>query len=368
MVTGQEMSQSQNSSKQAGCCSSSTTSSAVSAELKLYQAFIFSVPIFFAFILLFMFYLFYLRRRRADWSSLRMRTALDNNNDLYMAELGLKKEVREMLPIIIYKETFSIRDAQCSVCLGDYQAEDKLQQIPACGHTFHMDCIDHWLANHTTCPLCRLSVLASPKASDKLPVIQAENGQESSHPENSNGSSVQPMSQSCEETHDVQPSEPTVGDARILQHNSEEQDCVDQGREFRNTRNETREHEGSRGISVHSSLMMPVFVMKCASHDFNLWLFSNLNNTELDTLPELGPSSSTVHSIWHRIYHFPRCKGVIGSVCHNELLMWAKQSITKLMLFLTFASLGFMQLLRAKDSMGKRMSVHFTWCLFYLWF
>ncbi|XP_017981333.1 PREDICTED: RING-H2 finger protein ATL7 isoform X1 [Theobroma cacao] len=250
MVTGQEMSQSQNSSKQAGCCSSSTTSSAVSAELKLYQAFIFSVPIFFAFILLFMFYLFYLRRRRADWSSLRMRTALDNNNDLYMAELGLKKEVREMLPIIIYKETFSIRDTQCSVCLGDYQAEDKLQQIPACGHTFHMDCIDHWLANHTTCPLCRLSVLASPKASDKLPVIQAENGQESSHPENSNGSSVQPMSQSCEETHDVQPSEPTVGDARILQHNSEEQDCVDQGREFRNTRNETREHEGSRGISA----------------------------------------------------------------------------------------------------------------------
>lgn len=60
------------------CCSS------VSAELKLYQAFIFSVPIFFTFILLFFFYLFYLRRRRADWSSLRMRTArlvtIDNNN------------------------------------------------------------------------------------------------------------------------------------------------------------------------------------------------------------------------------------------------------------------------------------------------
>lgn len=47
-----------------------------SAELKVYQAFIFSVPIFFTFILLFLFYLFYLRRRRADWSSLRMRTSL----------------------------------------------------------------------------------------------------------------------------------------------------------------------------------------------------------------------------------------------------------------------------------------------------
>ncbi|TYI35823.1 hypothetical protein ES332_A03G102400v1 [Gossypium tomentosum] len=223
-------------------------SSSVSAELKLYQAFIFSVPIFFAFILLFMFYLFYLRRRRADWSSLRMRTSPGPYSDLSisMAELGLKKEVREMLPVIIYKETFSIRDTQCAVCLGEYQAEDKLQQIPACGHTFHMDCIDHWLANHTTCPLCRLSVLTS---SDKLPVIQAANPQVSSNPVNSNGLAVQTVAENCEETHGVQPLEQTIGDARISQHNSDEQECVNQGREFRNTRNEISPHEGSRGIA-----------------------------------------------------------------------------------------------------------------------
>ncbi|XVF29791.1 hypothetical protein REPUB_Repub16aG0001600 [Reevesia pubescens] len=239
--------------------SQSESSKTSSPELKLYQAFIFSVPIFFAFILLFMFYLFYLRRRRADWSSLRMRTHSNNHLSISMPDLGLNKDVRQMLPILIYKQTFSITDTQCSVCLGDYQAEDKLQQIPACGHTFHMDCIDHWLANHTTCPLCRLSVLASPKAPDKLPVIPAEN---------SNGSAVQPVSQifeetqrvqpseptigdaRSEETQGVQPSEPTIGDARILQHNSDEQECVDQGREFSNIRNETRKNEGSRGISA----------------------------------------------------------------------------------------------------------------------
>ncbi|XP_039061224.1 RING-H2 finger protein ATL7-like isoform X2 [Hibiscus syriacus] len=197
-----------------------------------------------------MFYLFYLRRRRADWSSLIMRTSpgLDSDLSLPMAELGLKKEVREMLPIIIYKETFSIRDTQCSVCLGDYQAEDKLQQIPACGHTFHMDCIDHWLANHTTCPLCRLSVLASPKAPDKFPIIQAASSQESSHPANGNGLAVQPVSQG--ETQGVQPLEQTIGDAGISQCNGDEQECVNQGRDFGNTRNETCEHEGSRGISA----------------------------------------------------------------------------------------------------------------------
>ncbi|KAL2520318.1 RING-H2 finger protein ATL7 [Forsythia ovata] len=61
---------------------------------------------------------------------------------------------------------FLFPDYRCSVCLADYQSDDKLQQIPACGHTFHMDCIDLWLATHTTCPLCRQSLLASSKAPD----------------------------------------------------------------------------------------------------------------------------------------------------------------------------------------------------------
>ncbi|XP_010252389.1 PREDICTED: RING-H2 finger protein ATL7-like [Nelumbo nucifera] len=158
------------------CCSTA------SAELKLYQAFIFSVPIFFTFILLFLFYLFYLRRRRVDWTSLRMRTSYQERGAITRScESGLTKELREMLPIIIFRESFSVRDTQCSVCLGDYQAEDRLQQLPACGHTFHMECIDHWLAIHTTCPLCRLSLLPAAKTgtnpSDSNGEMQANEAQ-----------------------------------------------------------------------------------------------------------------------------------------------------------------------------------------------
>uniref|UniRef100_A0A7N0U3Z7 RING-type E3 ubiquitin transferase n=1 Tax=Kalanchoe fedtschenkoi TaxID=63787 RepID=A0A7N0U3Z7_KALFE len=142
---------------------------AASAHLKLYQAFIFSVPILFTFVLLLLFYLFYLRRRRVDWSSLRMRTSPP---EISHVELGLKKELREMLPIIVYKESFCIKDTQCSVCLGDYLADDRLQQIPACGHSFHMECIDHWLARHTTCPLCRLSLRMTSKSLDEQPTDQ----------------------------------------------------------------------------------------------------------------------------------------------------------------------------------------------------
>ncbi|KAK8490839.1 hypothetical protein V6N11_066512 [Hibiscus sabdariffa] len=138
-------------------------------------------------------------------------------------------------------------ELKCLVCLRDYQTKVKLQQIHACGHTFHMDCIDHWLANQTTCPLCHLSVISSPKAPDKLAIIQAANIHESSHPVNRNGLDVQPVSQSFGEMQGVQPLEQTIEDTRVSQHTIDGQECVDQEREFRNTRDETNEHEGSRG-------------------------------------------------------------------------------------------------------------------------
>ncbi|XP_061944959.1 RING-H2 finger protein ATL7 isoform X3 [Populus nigra] len=250
---------SRSKSEPPSCCSttaSSTSRSPVaSTELKLYQAFIFSVPIFFTFILLFLFYLFYLRRRRVDWASLRMRASLqDHTVDISrQVEMGLKKELREMLPVIVYKESFSVRDTQCPVCLGDYQADDKLQQIPACGHTFHMDCIDHWLTNHITCPLCRLSLLASVKAPSEPPRNQVETVQEYSAAENGEEASVQPRPESCEESHATPLSQSMDEESRTLQNSAGEEqrsECADQGREFRFARNEAEEHENSRDSSA----------------------------------------------------------------------------------------------------------------------
>ncbi|CAA6660186.1 unnamed protein product [Spirodela intermedia] len=78
---------------------------------------------------------------------------------LQISESGIKKEVREMLPVVIFKESFLIRETQCSVCLGDYKSDECLKRIPPCGHTFHVECIDSWLSAHTTCPLCRVSLI-----------------------------------------------------------------------------------------------------------------------------------------------------------------------------------------------------------------
>ncbi|WVZ82224.1 hypothetical protein U9M48_029510 [Paspalum notatum var. saurae] len=48
----------------------------------------------------------------------------------------------------------------CAVCLCEFAADDKLRLLPTCGHAFHVPCIDAWLLSHSTCPLCRGSILA----------------------------------------------------------------------------------------------------------------------------------------------------------------------------------------------------------------
>ncbi|XP_071694022.1 RING-H2 finger protein ATL58-like [Rutidosis leptorrhynchoides] len=173
--------------------SSSTTSNttncwdwkkALSAEVKLFRGFAFAFSLVFTLLLILSFYLFYLRlrrlRRTPPWSEPSSAT-----NALSTAELGMKKELREMLPVIVFKESFSVTDALCSVCLGDYEAEDRLQQIPACKHAFHAECIDSWLSTHTTCPLCRLSLLSSsptkPEATNDNISTDAENDTGASH-------------------------------------------------------------------------------------------------------------------------------------------------------------------------------------------
>ncbi|KAE8717910.1 Detected protein of confused Function [Hibiscus syriacus] len=49
-------------------------------------------------------------------------------------------------------------DVQCIVCLSEYHADDILRILPYCGHFFHVTCIDTWLQQHSTCPVCRLSL------------------------------------------------------------------------------------------------------------------------------------------------------------------------------------------------------------------
>lgn len=45
----------------------------------------------------------------------------------------------------------------CSICLCDYQTDDLLRELPcAVGrHVFHAECVDEWLTQKLSCPICR---------------------------------------------------------------------------------------------------------------------------------------------------------------------------------------------------------------------
>lgn len=77
---------------------------------------------------------------------------------------GLTDEVIKALPLVRYKDMMSeleqsSEDLECPVCLAPFETDDNLRLLPGCNHVFHFDCIAAWFSSHTTCPLCRASLL-----------------------------------------------------------------------------------------------------------------------------------------------------------------------------------------------------------------
>lgn len=147
------------SANSSSCKSASPTQQ---QSLKLYQVVIFATPVLFGIILVLLFIMFYLRRRRIRSLNSRVRAQF-LAGALFSPphDQGLSKSFRQRLPVFPYDESYaaSTEYTQCAVCLDEYEVGEKIQQLPGCGHAFHAGCIDEWLASNFTCPICRMCVL-----------------------------------------------------------------------------------------------------------------------------------------------------------------------------------------------------------------
>ncbi|KAJ4820365.1 RING/U-box superfamily protein [Rhynchospora pubera] len=74
--------------------------------------------------------------------------------------VGLDQSLVDMFPVIDYEGVKGIKigngPLECAVCLSEFDDSDKIRLLlPGCCHAFHPECIDDWLKNHVTCPVCR---------------------------------------------------------------------------------------------------------------------------------------------------------------------------------------------------------------------
>lgn len=63
--------------------------------------------------------------------------------------------VAAQLPETIYKSGPGGDVTECAICLSEFVNGDKIRVLPACGHGFHVRCIEKWINGGGSCPTCR---------------------------------------------------------------------------------------------------------------------------------------------------------------------------------------------------------------------
>lgn len=102
-----------------------------------------------------------------------MRATLSMRSRRAAASRGLEAAVINTFPTLAYSEVKGLKIGkgalECAVCLNEFEDDETLRLLPKCDHVFHPECIDMWLGNHTTCPVCRTDLVPLPGESVEVP-------------------------------------------------------------------------------------------------------------------------------------------------------------------------------------------------------
>ncbi|KAK7405239.1 hypothetical protein VNO78_06438 [Psophocarpus tetragonolobus] len=72
--------------------------------------------------------------------------------------------VKKLLGCVVCFESQAMSSSsvsECAICLEDFKKGEECLVFSVCGHTFHCDCINHWLEEKPNCPICRHYVPSS---------------------------------------------------------------------------------------------------------------------------------------------------------------------------------------------------------------
>ncbi|KAM9585238.1 E3 ubiquitin-protein ligase RNF149 isoform 4-T4 [Trichechus inunguis] len=99
-----------------------------------------------------------------------------------------RKEIKKIIGQLVLhtvnrgEKGIDVDAENCAVCIENFKAKDIVRILP-CKHIFHRTCIDPWLLDHRTCPMCKLDVI---KALGYW--TEPEDVQETPAPESTSGS------------------------------------------------------------------------------------------------------------------------------------------------------------------------------------
>ncbi|XP_019508693.1 PREDICTED: E3 ubiquitin-protein ligase RLIM-like [Hipposideros armiger] len=79
-----------------------------------------------------------------------------NNDDI--KSIGLTKAQIDNLAIRYFGKNDVLNT--CTICTAEYTEGNRLRVLP-CSHEYHIHCIDRWLADNATCPICREKIVDS---------------------------------------------------------------------------------------------------------------------------------------------------------------------------------------------------------------
>lgn len=109
-------------------------------------------------------------RRRAAIQQLSLTVAQAHTQFAEPANTGVDPTIITALPTFLFKQkqqeenkNVSKNIVECAVCLSVVEDEEMMRLLPNCKHSFHVGCIDKWLASHSTCPICRTKVEPRPE-------------------------------------------------------------------------------------------------------------------------------------------------------------------------------------------------------------
>ncbi|NP_001149313.2 RING-H2 finger protein ATL2C [Zea mays] len=126
------------------------------------------------------------RRRRAREDADSVTAFQGQLQQLFhLHDAGVDQAFIDALPVFLYRNVVGAAPGgkdpfDCAVCLCEFAPDDQLRLLPKCSHAFHLECIDTWLLSHSTCPLCRRSLLAdlSPTCSPVVMVLESESARD----------------------------------------------------------------------------------------------------------------------------------------------------------------------------------------------